>query len=257
MLELIIKMLERSDLKNTVLPPTHLYNEGWMLRLVLDWFHRTQYQGYPLSFTPQAHWFSEALLPTHFPRKKRGDAKGEAYTHADGIVGHFKINAVDRGDTTLYKNAKQFVVIEAKLGSKLSADTRNAPSYDQAARTVACMAEMIAEEKIHPDTFDRLAFYVIAPELQISAGVFMNLVSRESIEQKVKARVDAYQDITDHWFERYFLPTFYHMKVDILSWETALTWMGNTVEVDQIKVFYEMCKQYNLPSIVTEAQPDV
>jgi hypothetical protein len=36
----IIKMLQTCDTDQGVLPPTEVYNEGWMLRLILDWFSR-------------------------------------------------------------------------------------------------------------------------------------------------------------------------------------------------------------------------
>jgi hypothetical protein len=35
-------LLARCSSDGTVLPPTDLYNEGWMLRLVLDWFERNR-----------------------------------------------------------------------------------------------------------------------------------------------------------------------------------------------------------------------
>ncbi len=42
----IKSMLENCFQKETHFPPTDLYNEGWMLRLFLDWFenHQTKKQ---------------------------------------------------------------------------------------------------------------------------------------------------------------------------------------------------------------------
>jgi hypothetical protein len=42
-------MLELCATENTLFPPTILYNEGWMLRLILDWFSKADVEGYPLS----------------------------------------------------------------------------------------------------------------------------------------------------------------------------------------------------------------
>src|SRR3972149_9501694 len=79
-------------------PPTLLYNEGWMLRLVIEWFNTHQAQGHPLSFHVGASWFSEALLPSPFRARHRGDRRAEARTHADGILGHFTIGSAAKAD---------------------------------------------------------------------------------------------------------------------------------------------------------------
>ena len=102
-----------------------------MLCLVLDWLDRNRNVDHPLSFETGARWFSQGLLPSRFLPTARVDSKAEAYTHADGVIGHFDINPDKRGDITLQSGARQFVVIEAKLGSGLSAGTRNAPTFDQ------------------------------------------------------------------------------------------------------------------------------
>lgn len=40
MLQGVTALLERCGTDNPVMPPTELFNEGWMFRLVLDWFDR-------------------------------------------------------------------------------------------------------------------------------------------------------------------------------------------------------------------------
>ncbi len=45
------------------LPPTMLYNEGWLLRLVLHWFDKNRNNDYELSFLENATWYSEAPKP--------------------------------------------------------------------------------------------------------------------------------------------------------------------------------------------------
>lgn len=76
------------------MPPTHLYNEGWMLRLVLDWLDRHRDLEHPLALHEGARWYSEALLPSRFLRDEHGDPLAESHTHADGLIGHFE--ACDR-----------------------------------------------------------------------------------------------------------------------------------------------------------------
>jgi hypothetical protein len=74
----IQRMLRAASGGRPLFPPTLLYNEGWLLRLVLDWFSRHDVQGHPLSFRAWARWFSEALLPSAFLARHRGDRLAES-----------------------------------------------------------------------------------------------------------------------------------------------------------------------------------
>ena len=56
----IQKMLETCSIGDNVFPPTILYNEGWMLRLVVDWFARNRVNNHPLCFSDNTEWYSEA-----------------------------------------------------------------------------------------------------------------------------------------------------------------------------------------------------
>jgi len=140
-------------------PPTLVYSEGWMLRLVLQWFSVREAPGHPLEFHAGATWFSEALLPSPFRSRHRGDRRAEARTHADGILGHFTIGSAAKADARLLPEAEQLVVTEAKIHSPLSGFTRNAPTYDQAARNVACIAELLSRVSRRPNELKTLAFY--------------------------------------------------------------------------------------------------
>jgi hypothetical protein len=216
-----------------------------MLRLILDWFDRNRDLSHVLSFLPEARWYSEALLPSMFLPKIRGDNRAESFTHADGIIGHFTIAPGVRGDAKLTADVRQFIVTEAKLGSSLSAGTKNAPSYDQASRNVACMAYMIGLPPIKIDQIVRLAFYVLAPQRQIDAGIFGNLVTKESILKKVQARVGQYQGTWDLWFKEVFQPFLDHIEVGILSWESILDFLPINAETTEIREFYTHCLQFN------------
>jgi hypothetical protein len=243
MLKRIAELLAGCGSIASVLPPTMLYNEGWLLRLVLDWFDRNRTVSQPLSFLPEARWYSEALLPSRFRPQRRGDERAESFTHADGVVGHFEISPGERGEARLLRQARQFVVAEAKLGSALSAKTKNAPEYDQAARNVGCMAHML--DGVDLRAIERLGFYVIAPESQIRAGAFGNLVSKESIHGKVEERVAQYQGQWDQWFSGTFEPVLKRIDLSILSWESVLDAMPKDEETDGIREFYRLCQRFN------------
>lgn len=243
MLKRVADLLARCGSDASVLPPTELYNEGWLLRLVLDWFDRNRTLSHQLSFLQGARWYSEALLPSRFLPQRRGDERAESFTHADGVVGHFTIASGERGEVRLLPQPRQFMVTEAKLGSTLSSGTKNAPEYDQAARNVACIAHVL--DGVDLTTIERLGFYVIAPDRQIKVGVFRNLVTKESIYRKVAERVAKYQGKWDGWFMGTFEPVLNHIDLSILSWESILATLPNNEESKGIREFYALCQQFN------------
>jgi hypothetical protein len=247
-LERIQRMLERCDTDDRVMPPTELFNEGWLLRLTLDWFSLHPEVGHVLSVPRGARWYSEALLASRFLPRTRGDHLAESYTHADGVIGHFEIGNSGEGDLTLKHDAQQFVVVEAKLRSKLSAGTKNAPEYDQAARNIACMAHILSIEGPRPEMMERLGFVVLAPASQIERGVFQEQLSADSIRKKVTKRVAAYQDPErDAWLAEWFLPMLERIDVAALSWEEIADFIGqHEEEVSKaFRTFYDCCLEHN------------
>ena len=162
--------------------PTELYNESWMVKLVLDQASRIEDPEFPIGFLPGSTWFSEALLPSVFEARFRGDPLSESRTNADGVVGHITIGKKAKADLELGKNAAQFTVIEAKVGAPLSSGTSNAKYFDQAARNVACMAEELARANLESTELARLDFVVVAPQYSIDKGTFATEMSSNSIK---------------------------------------------------------------------------
>lgn len=244
----ITELLARCGEPGSVMPPTQLYNEGWMLRLVLDWFDRNRSLEHKLALLPKTRWYSEALLPSRFLRQPR-DPDGtpfESFTHADGVIGHFKIEPGVQGHAVLCSEATQFIVCEAKLGSGLSPRTKNAPGYDQAARNVACMAYMLGMANVPVDQLKRLAFYVIAPRKQIENRMFGSLITLESVRAKVRARVAQYEDADmDQWYRTLFEPVLDKIDLGVLSWESILQALPESEEVAGMREFYAKCLAFN------------
>ena len=83
MLETIRALLEKLDSDKRNMPPTELYSEGWLLRVILHWFYKNQVSGHLLSFLPGADWYSEDLLDSKYLPAYRGDELAESYIHAD------------------------------------------------------------------------------------------------------------------------------------------------------------------------------
>lgn len=229
-------------------PPTMLFNEGWLLRLVLDWFAQPTNQtlNHPLAIPSGTRWYSEALLPTRFANKPRA----ERHTHADGVIGHFTIGGTGEGDLPLAQDATHFVVIEAKLHSKLDPNVTNKPGYNQAARTVACMAEILFRSKRKSfDSFDKLGFYVIAPDTQIKKEVtFNDFLKNTDIEAKVKERVQDYKENSkNEWLRDWFIPMLNIIDLKLLTWEDVLIFIQQNDDKKGkiLWTYYELCKHYN------------
>lgn len=139
--------------------PTDVYNEGWMLKLTLAFLI-----GMPddanlsedlkqIRDAAKAGWMAEGRLHPAFEH--------EQCTHADAVLGDIEVDKDKKWCATLKEDATKFVVIEAKLGSNLSKGTKNAKDFDQAARTVACMAYEMAK-KGNQDV--SASYYLLLPE---------------------------------------------------------------------------------------------
>ena len=246
-LERIHALIDAADSAPHRFPPTLIYNEGWMLRLILHWFESHSLPEHVLDFQAGATWYSEALLPTPFKARYQGDPRAEARTHADGIVGHIAVGSAAKGDGALLPGATQLIVTEAKLNSPLSSGTHNAPTYDQAARTVACMAETLYRAERSPAEFRSLAFVVIAPQHHIDKGGIAALLSTESIGAAVRARARAFAPKLDGWLEEWFMPTLEAIRIASLSWEHVI---GDIAAIDaqasgELSAFYGRCLKYN------------
>lgn len=240
--ECFIKFLRKTK-PDEFFPPTDLYNEGWMLRLILDWFHQNPQSTHKFGFNNGATWYSEGLLPTAFCG---GGKPRETRTHADGVIGHITIEEKTKAGLKLREDASQFVVIEAKMFSGLSKGVKHAPYFNQVARTVACMAEAVKRAPICPSTLQDIAFYVVAPESQIEKGIFRKFMNKDHIKQIVKCRISKYPS-KRLWFDEWFLPTHQEIEVSVISWENILKFISgkDASEGKALQEFYDKCFEFN------------
>jgi hypothetical protein len=257
----IIQMLQTCDTDSGVIPPTEVYNEGWMLRLILDWFSRQPTSDHQLSFEKGSRWFSEILLPSQFLPRLQADPQAESYTHADGVIGHFTIGSTGKGDIDLRPDARQFVVIEAKIFSALSKGIKNFQTYDQAARTTACIAETLSIRQRPINEISKLGFYVVAPEKQLKFDpTFQTFMQKDSIRIKVHRRVKACSDPSDaemknKWFKTWFLPTLECMDLHCMSWEEIIAYIkvNDRYNGNSLLEFYGKCLDLNKPKSALSA----
>jgi hypothetical protein len=240
-------MLQSCATDEPLFPPTLLYNEGWLLRLIIDWFSRHDVPDHPLNFPSDGRWYSEALLYSAFLQRYRGDRLAESPTHADGAIGHFVVGEQGKVDLALLPDAQHFMVLEAKMFSKLSSSVINASYFDQASRNVSCIAEVLRLAGRHPGELHHLSFYVLAPESQIAGGVFFRQMDSVTIRQKVERRVSEYEGEKDAWFEDWFQPTMQHIEIDTISWEKLIHAIEqhDPSSGSAMSSFYEKCLQFN------------
>ena len=217
-----IRLISTYDPDQPAFPPTEIYSEGWLLRLILQWFSDHRPIASPLAFHPNARWFSEALLPSPFLPRFQGDPLAEARTHADGVIGQIEIGRAGKADLELAGAATQFIVLEAKISSPLSAGTTNAPDYDQAARNVACIAEVLQRSGRLPGDVEELGFFVLAPKEKIDRGDFDDALDPKSIRMKVEARAESYDGEHDEWLANWFHPLMEQISIGHLSWEDII-----------------------------------
>jgi hypothetical protein len=106
------------------------------------------------------------------------------------------------------------------------------------------MANALAKAHVNPKSVERLGFYVLAPRGQIQAGIFGQLVSKESIRSKVTERVAQYAGARDTWFRESFEPLLEHIELGLLSWESVLERIAS-IEQGAFQEFYALCLHFN------------
>ncbi|MCC6242138.1 MAG: hypothetical protein IT353_04825 [Gemmatimonadaceae bacterium] len=225
-------------------PPTLLYNEGWLLRLVVDWYHRHPEAKGTLTFHAGAEWYSEALLESPF---LRGQYR-EGFTHADAVIGHFEVRK-ERGDIALRPEATQFLVVEAKMGSPLSAGTKHAADYNQAARNVACMIKLIERYVTSGASLSDARFIVIAPESKLKEHGTRALLDRVHLCEAIRRRAEGRSADDVEWVNREVVPRLTENVLipACISWEELLTEIAglNSDDGKELSDFYGLCREHN------------
>jgi hypothetical protein len=245
------RIFESITAEGACIPGTLLYNEGWLLRLVLAAGSKGT-DCLPFRFEPTARWFSEALLYSAFLPRSRGDQLAESLTHADGVVGQFLFDAATKAGLVLDPKCSQFVVCEAKVFSGLSAGTKRAPTFDQAARNVGCMAETLRRAERPMSLYKSLGFFVLAPEAQIKDEVFSVQMDKDGIRGRLRQRVQMYDGQPTHidlhkWLDEWAFPLVDRMELSCCSWESVIDRVSVTHPEygASLREFYQLCLKYN------------
>lgn len=244
---IVADLIQNFDPENPYFPPTEIFNENWLLKAFLYQASRIDLGDSPFSFDQGATWFSEAMLPTAFKQRFLGDPLAEFRTHADGVIGHIDIGRKGKADLELASDATQFVVIEAKIGAHLSPGTQNAPEFDQAARNVACMAEVLSKAELSPAKMERFAFVLLAPQSSIESDTFSSEMNLEGMRGKIQSRVSRFDGTLDEWYQKWAEPTLDAVALHTISWETAIRGVEaiDPQSGEALKNFYDTCLEVN------------
>lgn len=126
---------------------TSIYNEGWLLKLFLNWYCRNLDEFGADFFPKSGKWFSEASIGTFFGSKNF--KKCDRQTKADAIIGDFEFHSDKKTEAILSEeNFKRIAIIEAKLKSPFSPRTKNGKDYDQMTRYIGNAVYMMMANEI-------------------------------------------------------------------------------------------------------------
>ncbi len=238
----VVKVYETIGSNAPCIRPTELYSETWLLRLLLS----LAFEGghcLPFPIASGSRWFSEALLPSRFLPRFRADKLAEGETNADGVVGHFRFDPRTKAGLLLEKGCSQFVVCEAKMFSKLSNGTTKAPTDDQSALSVGCIAHMLSQLGRPVEEIQSLGFFVFAPKSEINHPGLASRMHKDSIRKGLEERVASYRgeacfENMQAWLEQWALPTVEHIQLGLCSWESLL---DQSAHSGALREFYGLC----------------
>ena len=240
MIKEVARILNRCNTPETNISPTILYNEGWMTRLLVEVSMEAGIQLADIDFSKIKHWYSEGLLSSPFLARSRKDKLAEGYTHADMALGDFRVDFVNRGDISIEGSDGIFGVIEAKMGSPLSAGTKNAPAYNQASRNLACIAYNTK------DTDHTIFFGVAAPEKTIKKHGIKSQVERDAMLDQIAKRFDMYDRNSEVYANKdKVIKRAKKCKCFVLSYESWLEALVEHEAYPRLIEFKDQCYRFN------------
>jgi hypothetical protein len=242
MIDELLRIYDESRLNRgqpeSLVNPTLIFNEGWLLRAVLrQWKLAPGESGLPfLPFPADAKIFSEGQLSSPFASRQRGDKLAEAHTHVDGIVGHFSIGATKSG-IQVDADCRYLAVFEAKLYSPISGGISHAPGYDQVSRTVGCVINSLLRAGCPgPD-----AAHVVVLYPADHTGINPARYDKSHLERQIAARVEGFGLPATSTFARGWRATLGAVQLSFVTWEEVLATIGN----DLLNQFYQHCRRFN------------
>ena len=219
-------------------PETEIFNEGWLLRLVLKaWLAGSGPSRFDfLPFPQGVAAYSEGQLYTPF-------GAGPLYernTHVDSIVGDFSITDTKSG-IVLNPQLRYVAAIEAKIFGRISRGVKSAPDYDQVSRTAACLINSVLRARPQTTYSAHLALVYAEDNPYIDRAEY----GRDYIQRTIADRLEPFTATEErsHTIERFaegWKEVFERLKVHFLTWEDVVADLGD----DKLSAFYESCKKF-------------
>lgn len=253
----IIKLTD--DKENRLIPPTIIYNENWLLRLVMWWFlkednfiinsdlDRKIVKAF--KYSQLARFYSDVTIETQFKRRTKGvkDMLAEPSINVSGVLGNYTIIHKRKSDRVkLNLESKQFNVFVVNMYNELSKGVKNQSTYNQVARAVGCIVQTLYKANI--TLIENTGLYIIAPKVQIKLNSYKVYSDRNNIEEEIKNRIDQYgEDENKNKWYTYFNKIFQRVDVACIAWEEIILFVKkNDNEFgNKLQIFYEKCEEYN------------
>lgn len=240
MIKKVTQILLKCSTAQTNLCPTLLYSEGWMTRLLVSASIEHNIRLQSIDFGSIHHWYSEGLLSSPFLARNRGDKLAEGYTHTDMALGDFNVDSSNRGDIDVEGSDGVFGVIEAKMGSRLSPGTKNAPHYNQASRNLACIAFNTRTTK------HELFFAVAAPAVKIKEHGLEAQVELQTMLAQISDRFDMYdRDSRVYALKDEVLQRASQCRCMVISFESWIDALSSHDVHSALTDFQKHCYEFN------------
>jgi len=227
-------------------PETLVFNEGWLLRLVLrEWLAGSGGSRFGfLPFPEGATAYTEGQLYTPFKARCRGDELAESHTHVDGIVGDFSISGTKSG-IELKPDFRYIAAFEAKIFSRIAPGVTNTPGFDQVSRTAACLINSVLLAQPQASYSAHLVVVYAKDNRHIDPGAYGKGHIEDEITQRVQPFVRAKEPSEAIVrFDAGWKDVLQRLHVWFLTWEEVLGSIGS----DELWRFYELCKSFARPS---------
>jgi len=235
--------LVNTEALKCLFPETLIFNEGWLLRLVLrEWLAASG--GSQLGFLPFPDGvtvYSEGQLYTPFKARSRGDKLAESHTHVDGIVGDFSITDTKSG-IVLKSDFRYIAAFEAKLYAPIARGVTNAPWYDQVSRTAACLINSILLANPRGSYAAHLAVLYAEDKQRIDPSLY----TKDYVEKQITKRLQGFLETREpgdvvERFARGWTDVLDVLQIHFHTWEEVLAEFGS----EDLDKFYKRCKRFN------------
>ncbi|MDR2811035.1 MAG: hypothetical protein LBB84_10875 [Tannerellaceae bacterium] len=237
----LIQKIEALNALSEGINPTIVYNEGWMVRLLVMQSIEQKITIDNIDFGQFRKWTSEAQISSPFSGSElKKDNLNETRTHADVVIGDFDVNFDDNAGIRIKENAKIIGIIEAKMGSNLSQGTKNTEfkNYNQVSRSICCLAFNVVPQDC--STF----VFVVAPKSTLEKHKISEQITNTEIKEQIRKRLEETESGKILDLEK-FNTKVKNCKVLAISFEEWIEKIDDKNVKTKMSDFYDKCKKYN------------